>query len=356
MQEEIYNNILIMLIGEGIDITANIKEKLWIILSKYDYGKKITDLVLTDEDQNNEYIKKFLIAKTVKGCTKRTIEFYGITLRKAIPRINKNVVDITTEDIRFYLATRQINDKVTKVTANNERRALSSFFTYLHTEEYIRKNPMLKIEKIKEDKKRREALTEYEIEKMRAYLKNDSRKKAMFEVLLSTGCRVKEFSEIKISDIDNNKIRVIGKGNKERYVYLNMRAQVAIEEYLKERTDNNPYLFARSKNGGRGLIKTTGRPKSYKYWWKDKEQVHPDKNAESSYIEYVIRTIGRECGIEGVHPHKFRRTCATMAMRKGMPIEQVAHMLGHENISTTQIYYDLNQEELEENHKHYVNI
>ena len=84
--------------------------------------------------------------------------------------------------------------------------------------------------------------------------------------------------------------------------------------------------------------------------------MHPDKNAESSYIEYVIRTIGRECGIEGVHPHKFRRTCATMAMRKGMPIEQVSHMLGHENISTTQIYYDLNQEELEENHKHYVNI
>ena len=107
MQEEIYNNILIMLIGEGIDITANIKERLWIILSKYDYGKKVTDLVLTDEDQNNEYIKKFLIAKTVTGCAKRTIEFYGITLRKAIPRINKNVVDITTEDIRFYLATRQ---------------------------------------------------------------------------------------------------------------------------------------------------------------------------------------------------------------------------------------------------------
>ena len=103
MEEEICNNILIMLMQEGIEITTNIKEKLWIILSKYDYGKKVTDLVLTDEDQNNEYIKKFLIAKTVKGCTKRTIEFYGITLRKAIPRINKNVVDITTEDNKKVL-------------------------------------------------------------------------------------------------------------------------------------------------------------------------------------------------------------------------------------------------------------
>lgn len=350
MQEEIYNNIIMVLIEEGVDVTVDIKERIWILLCKYDYGKKVTDLVLTDADQNADYIKKFLIAKTVKGCAKRTIQVYGDILKKAIPKINKNVVDITTEDIRFYLATRQITDGVSKVTANNERLALSSFFSYLYLEEYIKKNPMLRIEKIKEEKKRREALTEYEIEKMRSYLKNDLRKKAIFEGLLSTGCRVKEFSEIKIDDIHANRIKVIGKGNKERFVYLNTKAQIAIDEYLKERNDNNPYLFARS-------LHRIGRNKGWcKNWWKMKSKVHPTKNVDSSYIEATVRTIGKQCGIEKVHPHKFRRTCATMAMRKGMPIAQVAQMLGHESISTTQIYLDLNKEELAESHKNYVNF
>ena len=351
MQEEIYNEILMLMMKDNIDITSMIKEELWILLDKYDYSKKITDLVVTDNDRNSELVRNFLITKTVKGCTKRTLEYYEEVLKKAIPTFNKTIDTITTEDIRFYLATRQVVDKVSKTTANNERRVLSSFFTYLHIEEYIRRNPMAKIDKIKEDKIQKKAFTEYEIEKMRSFLKNELRIRAMFELLLSTGCRVTECCNIKIDDIHRNKIKVFGKGNKERTVYLNTRTQLAIEEYLRKRNDDNPYLFARSKKnvGEKGAS-------CKRDWWMKKSEVHPNLNVESSYIEAIFRKVARKCNIDRANPHKFRRTCATMALRKGMPIEQVARMLGHENISTTQIYLDLTQEELEEMHKKYVNI
>ena len=251
-------------------------------------------------------------------------------------RINKNADDVTADDIRYYIAFRQKVDKVASTTAHNEYRVLQSFFQYLTMEEIIQKNPTFKVGRIKNKKTKKEAFTELEIEKLRDVLQ-DNRERALFEVLLSTGCRVSELSAIKIADIDGNRIKILGKGNKERYVYLNVRASLSIEKYLQERNDTNPYLFC-------GHYRNPGLAS---------DESHPHLNKGT--IEQMIRKMKKRANLETeCYPHKFRRTCATMALRRGMPIEQVSKMLGHESIETTQIYLDLDDSELEAAHKKYV--
>lgn len=348
MREELLNEILMILIKKNIDITE-IKESLYIVLDKFEIQDRTTEIALTDEDRNNELFKRFLIAKTVKGCSKRTLDYYKTQLRRIILMLNKTVDKITAEDIRCYLAKRQMVDKVSKTTADNELRILRSFFRYLTTEEYIDRDPTIKIDRIKQDKVKKEAFTEVEIEKMRNYIKNDKRLKAIFEMLLSTGCRVSELINIKVSDLKDNKVKIMGKGNKERIVYLNAKAQIATEEYLSERIDKNPYLFPKSTketfSPGMGMKRN---------WWKKPKYVHNTDHVNKDALAGRFKVIAKNLGIEHANPHKFRRTCATLALRRGMPIEQVSKMLGHESLETTQLYLDISEEEFEHMHKKYV--
>lgn len=352
-REELRNEMCMVLIKNGVE---NAESEIDMILGEYEIQNRTTEIALIQEDRNEYLFRKFITAKIVKGCTDRTIEFYGKTLRFIFERIHKTADQVETDDIRYYLAVRQKRDNVSKTTANNELRVLSSFYQYLQMEEMITKNPTLKIEKIKEKKKKKKAFTDIEIEEIRAAAKN-ARESAIIEVLLSTGCRVSELVSIKINEIEGDKIIVHGKGEKDRTVYLNAKAQIALRNYIKERADNNPYVFCGGVNCSDPSTKSLHGQYSRKdgSWYKCKELVSQDTHTDKSTIENTIRKIKKRAGIEsGCYPHKFRRTCATLALRRGMPIEQVSKMLGHESIETTQIYLDLNERDLAEAHRKYV--
>lgn len=322
---------------------------LYIILKDYDVSKKSTELTTYVPDDNEMLIKKFLVAKKIKGCTDATLRFYNLEIHKSLERINKNVVDIKTDDLRLWIALR-IRDGVSATTIGNEKRALSSFFTYLHGEDIIHKNPMAAIDTMKQKKTQKEAFTDDEVVIMRNTLKT-SREKAIFEILLSTGCRVSELVGIKLDEIqDDASILVHGKGQKDRYVYMNANAKFAYQQYMNDRSDNSIWLFPRM------ILITDERfhkGKGMKEWFKNPKLVNETLHTDKGTIEYMIRNIGRKNGIKA-YPHKFRRTCATNALRNGMPIEMVSRMLGHANIGTTQIYLDLNDDQMKMMHERYV--
>lgn len=220
----------------------------------------------------------------------------------------------------------------------------------MHTQELIPRNPLAEIEKIKYHREKEKAFSDIEIERLRAACKN-SREKAILEVLLSTGCRASEAVSIKIADIVNDCVDIIGKGEKPRKVYINAKAEIAIETYLRDRKDENPYLFP----AGLKFENTSSQARRAKGdWYKLPELVDLKQCANHESINIVVRRIGKRAGVENVHAHRFRRTCATMALRRGMPIELVSKMLGHEQLSTTQIYLDLREEDLKNAHKKYV--
>lgn len=351
MREELANRLL-MTCSDNKNLDE-LKMSITIILNDYEISPRETAVSVCNEDKNSYYLKKFLIAKTVSGRTERTIDYYKKTLTNIISEIGKPVDEISSDDIRYYLAIRQTRDKISSVTAGNEQRVLKSFFSFLQDEELVLKNPMRKIETIKEERKKKKAFTEMDIEKIRTACRT-KRETAMVEFLISSACRVTECSLVKISDINNDKLIVHGKGNKERTVYLNAKAQLAISNYLKERKDNNPYLFAKS---AMTIAKTNnlsckGNPAE---WYTHADLVDPSEHIDKSTVENIIRNIGKRAGVEHTHPHRFRRTSATFALRRGMPIEQVSKMLGHESIDTTQIYLDLTEEELQQAHKKFVN-
>ena len=279
------------------------------------------------------------------------MKFYTICVRKFIDFLGKTVDDITADDIRYYMAVRLQRDKVTKTTVGNEIRCVSSFFTWLQDQEIITRNPMRKVDRLKERKTKKKAFTELEIERLRGACR-DERERFIVEFLLSTGCRVTETVNVLISDINGEQILVRGKGEKDRYVYLNARAQYALEQYLNQRTDCNPYLFPRgicvTKCDKEGVS-----PGKMHEWWKHKEMID-EGHFDKSSLEAATRKLALRGGVEKANPHKFRRTCATMALRRGMPIEQVSKMLGHEALDTTKIYLDLTEEDLKLAHQKYV--
>lgn len=350
-REEMVNRLCLYIESVSDEKIAEIKSSLYLLLNDFEITSRSTELAEIQTDRNEYLMKKFLIAKKVKGCTERTLTYYGKELNFIMREIGKTVDDITTDNIRYYMAIRQRRDNVSKVTIQNEIRVLSSFFGWLYAEEIIKTNPMFRIDKIKTEKTKKEALTEMEVEKIRMAAR-DEREKMIVEVLLSTGCRVSELVNILISDIDNDKILVHGKGEKDRYVYLNARAKLALEMYMKERRDQNPYLLAGGK-AAKEMNKKRLSQNQLMLWWKNPDNV-VDGHLEKSSIEAITRKMAERAGVERANPHKFRRTCATMALRRGMPVEQVSKMLGHENIETTQIYLDLTEDELEQAHRKYV--
>lgn len=327
MRDKLLNEIELILIGCEINPDI-VKSKLIILLNDYEITERCTEVaVVTDEDDILKYIKLFLVNKRVSGRTERTLHHYKGELLRFFREVQKSPLDITADDIKMYFATKEVRDGVSKVTQKNTLRVLSSFYQWMMKEEYIIKNPMNKVDDIKLPKIKKHAFTELEVETLRNRI-TDIRDKAIFEVLLSTWCRVTEIEGMNRTAIDGERIEVLGKGQKTRIVYLNTKALVALNKYLDSRNDDNEALFVSV----------------------DK----PHNRLRKSQIENLIREYGRDCGIEKCHPHKFRRTGATFALRRGMPIEQVSKILGHESIETTQIYLDVSEQELANSHRKYV--
>lgn len=327
-----------------------VSNSLYITFQHYDISKRSTELAEYHPEDNEYYIKKFLIAKKTKGCTDRTLKYYATEAHKILERIGKPIIDITSDDVRIYIALR-IRDGVSNSTIGNEKRVLSSLFAYLHGEDVIHKNPMLSIDTMKQKKVQKEAFKDEEIVAMRDHLRTN-REKAIFELLLSTGCRVTELVNIKIDEIqDDCSILVHGKGQKDRFVYMNAQAKYAYEKYMDERKDHSIYLFPKMI-GVENTIKAVPHSQM-RHWYMNPKYVDEADHCGAGTIEFIIRKLGRKVGVKA-YPHKFRRTCATNALKNGMPIEMVSRMLGHANLSTTQIYLDLNDEQMKMMHQRYV--
>ena len=354
MRQELKQRIIEMIsqaMPEAEDV-QDIGMRLDIILGDYEITQRSTALAVVNEVKNEAIMRKFLSAKIARGLSKRTIEFYGRSLRSILQRIGKDFDQITADDIRLYLALRVNKDQVSKTTANNERRNLSAFYGWLQNEEILLRNPMAKVDNIKQHKEKKKAFTELDVEKMRVNLRTN-REAAIFETLLSTWCRVSELAQIRIDEINGEVITVHGKGDKDRDVYLNAKAQIAIDRYLEERKDSNPYLFPKSCydiKSREGISR-----KDFKNWYRYPRFVTLNEHSDTSNIETTIRKLGIRSGVENAHPHRFRRTGATWALRQGMELMQVSKLLGHESIATTQIYLDISDDELMQAHRRFVN-
>ena len=281
------------------------------------------------EDDDRDFLPIYLAAKRVEGCSDKTLHYYETSISNALVSINKPVKQITTDDLRLYLDTYQQRNNAGKVTIDNVRRVLSSFFSWLEDEDYILKSPVRRIHKVKTGKTVKETYSDEALEIMRDHAEN-IRDLAMIDLLASTGMRVGELVQLNRGDIDfeNRECIVFGKGDKERKVYFDARAKIHLQNYLAERSDDNPALFV--------------------------TLLSPFNRLKISGVEIRLRELGRKLNIPKVHPHKFRRTLATMAIDKGMPIEQVQHLLGHQSIDTTMVYAQVSQSNVKTSHRKYI--
>lgn len=326
--DEIIDKITILLTKNlNPNDLQTVRQALQMVLYNYDIQEKKFDLVISDSDVDAKAYQMFFISKKIEGCTDRTMTYYKNVIDMFIHKMQIPLTKATTDDIRYYLAIRGMKDKVSKTTQNNERRILSSFYNWMDDEGYITKSPVRAVKNIKEEKRIKKAFTEIELEKLRDACKN-ARERAIVETLYSTGSRVSEVEGMNISDIDKDELIVFGKGEKERTVYLNAKAQYAIQNYLKERKDNDPALFVSFQR--------------------------PYQRIGKGQIEKTIRELGVRAGVPNCHPHRFRRTAATLALNRGMEIEQVQQMLGHEDLKTTAIYAKSETTSLKASHKKFV--
>ena len=282
-----------------------------------------------EQISNQEYLKMFIEAKQIEGCSARTLQYYQVTIEHLLKNIDTVIRKITTDEIRTYLAEYQQRNNCSKVTVDNVRRNISSFFSWLEEEDYILKSPMRRIHKIKTKQPVKEIISDEMIERLRDNCRC-SRDLAMIDLLYSTGKRVGELVGLNISDIDfeERECVVYGKGDKERRVYFDAKAKLHLQNYINSRTDTNPALFVTLDS--------------------------PYERLKISGVEIRVRELGRKLNIEKIHPHKFRRTMATRAIDKGMPIEQVQKILGHSQIGTTMQYAIVNQNNVKTSHRRYI--
>jgi len=320
-------------------------------MSEFDIVRKERGLIVYEGGQTEYLIKRFAVAKKVSGRTEKTCKHYAQTLKRCFDKIRKSPTECSHIDIQALIAGMILNG-ASKEYQVNVVRTLSSFYAWMKKEDIVDNNIMLKIEPIKYKWKKKDAFTDMDVEKIRNACLT-KRESALVEFLLSTGCRVFETGKIKISEIRGDEISVIGKGEKLRKVYLNAKAMLAIDLYLKERKDENPYLFPSSIQDGESVAHSKIRTAT-REWYKNKNLVSENGFAGNSQIEQIIKKIGKRAGVENCHPHRFRRTCATMALRRGMNIVHVQQMLGHESLETTRRYLDISQEELMEAHRKFV--
>ena len=279
--------------------------------------------------ENGDYLKLFLDAKRIEGCSERTLQYYKVTVEQMLKKIRTPIRKMTTYEIRTYLVEYQQRGGCSKVTIDNIRRNISSFFSWLEEEDYILKSPMRRIHKIKTKTVVKEVISDENMEKMRDAC-NEVRDLAIIDLLYSTGIRVGELVRLNIADVDmeQRECVVFGKGDKERRVYFDAKAKIHLMDYLASRTDDNPALF----------VSLDGR----------------HKRLEISGVEIRLRQLGRKLSLDRIHPHKFRRTMATRTIDKGMPIEQVQKILGHSQIDTTMQYAIVNQNNVKNSHQRYI--
>lgn len=332
----------------------DLRLRIEMVLADYDITKQERALAVYEGDINENMVKRFLAAKIAQGCSDRTVLYYRNSIRMTLEKIGKPYMEVSADDIRLYLACRIHKDNVSKTTVNNERRNLSSFYGWLQKEEILLKNPMTKVDSVKTVKKKKKAFEQMELEKLRDACRT-KREAALIEILISTWARVSEVAQIRIDDIQDNHLIVHGKGAKDREVYLTAKAALAVHNYLEEREDNNPYLFPKARYAGDIVKMCRGQHRKTECrWYLDPDMVDLSDHTDNGSIERIIRQIGKRAGVTNAHPHRFRRTGATTALRNGMPLIQVSKLLGHENIGTTQIYLDISDEELEQAHRRYV--
>ena len=280
-------------------------------------------------DNNQSILSLFISSKKVEGCSEKSLKYYFSTIDTLFKKLSKKVTEISTNDLRFYLSDYQDLKNSSKVTIDNIRRIFSSFFSWLEDEDYILKSPVRRIHKIKTPRIIKEILSDEDIEVLRDNCK-EIRDLTLIEILISTGIRVGELVKINRKDINfhERSCIVTGKGNKEREVYFDARTKIHLKKYLKARTDDNEALFV-------SLSK-------------------PHQRLSIGGVENVLRKLGLKTQINKVHPHKFRRTLATMAIDKGMPIEQVQKLLGHVKIDTTMHYAMVNQANVKIAHRKFI--
>lgn len=282
-----------------------------------------------DKETNDELLDMFLSAKRVEGCSEKTLRYYETSIRRLFAAVDSHVTHMQTDDLRGYLSDYQQQTQCSKGNIDNIRRIMSSFFTWLEDENYILKSPVRRIHKIRSNKTVKETYTDEALETMRDQC-GCLRDLAMIDLLASTGMRVGELVRLNRDDIDfeNRECVVFGKGSKERPVYFDARTKIHLKNYLESRSDDNPALFV--------------------------SLLSPYNRLEISGVEVRLRKLGRKLGITKVHPHKFRRTLATRAIDKGMPIEQVQRLLGHAKIDTTMQYAMVNQNNVKISHRKYI--
>ncbi len=329
MKEQIINNILTAM--QTILNNAQLRQLMdtlqLCLLSVTIVNDSVEDKAKGPD--NFQLLSLFLDAKRVEGCSEKTVRYYETTLKKLFNGLNMPVVQVKTEDLRTYLAEYRQKTNCSKANIDNLRRIFSSFFSWLEDEDYIIKSPVRRIHKVKSEKQVKETYSDETLETLRDGCTN-LRDLAMIDLLASTGIRVSELVRLNRVDIDfeGRECVVFGKGSKERPVYFDARTKVHLKNYLESRTDGNPALFVSLQN--------------------------PHERLEISGVEIRVRELGRKLGVGRVHPHKFRRTLATKAIDKGMPVEQVQRLLGHSKIETTMEYAMVDQGNVKTSHRKYL--
>ena len=305
------------------------KERLQEVLQHTLFDYEVTKIENEKEISEQNLVESFLSAKRIEGCSEKTLKYYDSTIQAMLNSIGKGIKYIVTDDIRCYLTEYQTEKKSSKVTIDNIRRILSSFFSWLEDEDYILKSPVRRIHKVKTGTNIKETYSDEALELMRDNC-TEFRDLAMIDMLASTGMRVGEMVLLNRNDIDFNEREcvVFGKGDKERIVYFDARTKIHLQNYLDSRTDDNPALFVSLQS--------------------------PHNRMNIGGIEVRLRQLGKRLGLNKVHPHKFRRTLATMAIDKGMPIEQLQQLLGHRRIDTTLQYAMVKQSNVKIAHRKYI--
>ncbi len=303
--------------------------KLQSVLEETFQGLTISGELPAEETEQPDPIEAFIAAKRVEGCSEKTLSYYQKTIETMISSIGKEAQQVTTDDLRVYLTNYQVQHKSSKVTIDNIRRILSSFFSWLEDEDFILKSPVRRIHKVKTAKVIKDTYSDEELELMRDNCPS-IRDLAIIDLLSSSGMRVGELVTLNRDDINFNEREcvVFGKGDKERLVYFDARTKIHLQNYLDSRTDNNLALFVSLKA--------------------------PHDRLLIGGVEAMLRELGKKLNLTKVHPHKFRRTMATTAIDKGMPIEQVQQLLGHQKIDTTMHYAMVKQQNVKMAHRKYI--
>lgn len=307
-------------------------EQLSKLRTAMEYCLHGLEITATDQPQKQEQpnaVATFIAAKRIEGCSEKTLTYYRKTIEAMTAGIGKTPQQITTDDIRQYLTAYQVQRKSSKVTIDNIRRILATFYSWLEDEDYIVKSPVRRIHKVKTAKVIKDTYTDEALELMRDNC-GTLRDLAIIDLLASSGMRVGELVALNRDDINFNEREcvVFGKGNKERLVYFDARTKIHLQNYLDSRADGNPALFVTLRA--------------------------PYNRLQIGGVEMRLRQLGRMLSIPKVHPHKFRRTLATSAIDKGMPIEQVQQLLGHQKIDTTMHYAMVKQQNVKLAHRKYI--